>query len=134
MIQDPVESPDGKRMAFSAMTHLYIIDLPNGKPRRLLSGDSREFQPTWSPDGKWLAYVTWSNAGGQLWKVPAEGGAPVQLTKTPALYSNPVWSPDGTRIVLLRGNAYDRENSEFDAGQTSNADLIWLPLTAAMRN
>jgi hypothetical protein len=38
-----------------------------------------------------------------------------------------VWSPDGTRIVLLRGNAYDRESSEFDDGQTSNADLIWLP-------
>jgi Tol biopolymer transport system component len=127
LIQDPIESPDGKRMAFSAMTHLYVLDLPDGQPRQLLSGDAREFQPAWSPDGKWLAYVTWSNAGGQLWKVPSDGGTPVQLTKTPALYSNPVWSPDGTRIVLLRGNVYDRENSEFDSGQTSNADLIWLP-------
>ena len=79
------------------------------------------------PDGKWLAYVNWSSAGGQLWKVSSEGGTAVQLTRTPALYSNPVWSPDGTCIVLLRGNAYDREHSEFDGGQTSNADLIWLP-------
>jgi len=127
LIQDPVESPDGKRMAFSAMTHLYVMDLPSGKPRQLLSDGTRQFQPAWSPDGKWLAYVTWSNAGGQLWKIASEGGTPVQLTKAPSLYSNPVWSPDGTRIVLLRGNAYDRENSEFDGGQTSNADLIWLP-------
>jgi hypothetical protein len=127
LIQDPVESPDGKRMAFSAMTHLYVIDLPNGKPRQLLSDETHQFQPAWSPDGKWLTYVTWSNAGGQLWKVSSEGGTPVQLTRTPALYSNPVWSPEGTRIVLLRGNAYDREHSEFDGGQTSNADLIWLP-------
>ena len=127
LIQDPVESPDGKRMAFSAVTHLYVIDLPNGKPRQLLSDGSRQFQPAWSPDGKWLSYVTWSNAGGQLWKVASEGGTPVRLTRTPALYSNPVWSPDGTRIVLLRGNVYDRENSEFDGGQTSNADLIWIP-------
>ena len=89
-IQDPVESPDGKRMAFSAMTHLYVIDLPNGKPRQLLSDGTRQFQPAWSPDGKWLAYVTWSNAGGQLWKVASDGGTPVQLTRTPALYSNPV--------------------------------------------
>src|SRR6266849_8886425 len=52
LIQDPEESPDGKRLAFSAMTHLYAMDLPNGKPQRLTSGNAREFQPAWSPDGK----------------------------------------------------------------------------------
>jgi Tol biopolymer transport system component len=127
LIQDPVESPDGKKMVFSAMTHLYIIDIPGGKPQRLTSGNAREFQPAWSQDGTSIAYVTWSSAGGQLWKVPAAGGTPEQLSKTAALYSNPVWSPDGTRIVALRGNVYDREMSEFDNGQTRNADLVWIP-------
>jgi hypothetical protein len=50
LIQDPVESPDGKRMAFSAMTHLYLMDLPNGKPRQPVSDETRQFQPGWSPD------------------------------------------------------------------------------------
>ena len=127
LIMDPTESPDGKTLAFSAMTHLYAFDLPNGKPQRLASGDSTEFQPAWSPDGKWIAYVSWSNEGGQLWKISASGGQPQQLSKSLAVYSNPVWSPDGTRIVLLRGNAYDRENSGFDGGQTDNADLVWIP-------
>lgn len=127
LIQDPVESPDGKRLAFSAMTHLYTMDLPKGKAQRLTSGDAREFQPAWSPDGKWIAYVTWNNGDGELWKVPSGGGTPVHLSKTNGVYSNPVWSPDGTRIVFLRGNAYDRENSEFDGGQTQNADLMWIP-------
>ncbi|HET7258357.1 MAG TPA: amidohydrolase family protein [Candidatus Acidoferrum sp.] len=126
LIQDPVESPDGKKMAFSAMTHLYVMDIPGGQPRRLTSGNEREFQPAWSPDGASIAYVTWSSAGGQLWKVAASGGTPQQLSRSAALYSNPVWSPDATRIVALRGNAYDRENLEFDRGQTSNADLIWI--------
>jgi Tol biopolymer transport system component len=127
LIQDPVESPDGKQLAFSALTHVYTIDLPAGKPRRVTTGSAREFQPTWSPDGKTIAYVTWSNEGGQLWKVPAAGGTAQQLSKSAGVYSNPAWSPDGTKIVALRGNAYDRENSEFDGGQTPNADLIWVP-------
>src|SRR6266851_3166313 len=127
LIQDPQESPDGKELAFSAMTHLYTMDLPSGKPQRVTSGSAREFQPAWSPDGKSIVYVTWSNQGGQLWKMPAHGGTPPQLSKSAGVYSNPAWSPDGTRIVALRGNAYDRENSEFDGGQTANADLIWIP-------
>src|SRR5580692_3719595 len=127
LIQDPVESADGKRMAFSAMTHLYTMDIPGGKPQRLTSGNAREFEPAWSPDGKYIAYVTWSSAGGQLWKVPAAGGTPQQLSKSTAVYSNPVWSPDGTRIVALRGNVYDRDKLQFDGGQTQNADLVWIP-------
>jgi Tol biopolymer transport system component len=127
LIQDPAESPDGKQLAFSALTHLYTLDLPGGKPRRVTTGNARQFQPAWSPDGKMIAYVTWSSEGGQLWKVPAAGGAPQQLSKSAGVYSNPAWSPDGTKIVALRGNAYDRENSEFDGGQTANADLIWIP-------
>ena len=126
LIHSPAESPDGKRVAFSAMTHLYTLDLPNGKPQRLTTGKTTEFQPAWSPDGRWLAYVSWSGEGGQLWKIPAAGGTPVQLSKSLAVYSNPVFSPDGTRIVFLRGNAYDRENSAFDGGQTGNADLAWI--------
>lgn len=127
LIQGPSESPDGKKLAFSALTHLYVMDLPDGKPKRLTSGNAREFEPAWSPDGSSIVYVTWSSQGGEMWKVSASGGAPQQLSKTAALYSNPVFSPDGTRIVALRGAAYDREHEGIDVGQTRNADLIWIP-------
>ena len=134
LIQGPVESPDGTKMAFSAMTHLYVMDIPSGTPHRLTSGNAREFQPAWSPDGSSIAYVTWSSEGGELWKVAASGGTPQQLSKSLGLYSNPVFSPDGTRIVALRGNAYDRDMSEFDDGQTPNADLIWIPADGGEAN
>src|SRR6266478_7021317 len=45
LIMDPIESPDGKKLAFSAMTHLYTMDLPGGKPQRLTRGSAHEFQP-----------------------------------------------------------------------------------------
>src|SRR5207245_5578346 len=86
LIMDPMESPDGKKLAFSAMTHLYMMDLPGGKPQRLTTGNAREFQPAWSPDGKFLVYVTWSSDGGQLWKTTEDGGMPVRLSRSFAEY------------------------------------------------
>ena len=64
LIQEPELSPDGKHLAFSALTKLYALDLPDGKPRQLTTGEAREFHPCWSPDGKSLCYVNWAPRGG----------------------------------------------------------------------
>ena len=93
LIQDPSQSPDGRRLAFSALTHLYLMETPKGTPYRVNSGDDREFHPAWSPDGQWLAYVTWSTDGGHLWKVRADGqGSPRRLTQAPG-YNDPFHGP-----------------------------------------
>ncbi len=128
LIQAPVQSPNGKRLAFSALTHLYVMDIPGGTPARPTSSEAREFQPVWSPDGGWLAYVTWSSDGGHIWKIRADGsGAPQKLTRLPAFYRDPVWSPDGTRIVALRAPVRERLEAPFDSGRTPGLDLIWIP-------
>ncbi len=116
LIQDPEPSRDGKRLAFSALTRLYVMDLPGGKPVQLSADDAREFHPTWSPDGKWLAYVSWGPDGGQLWKRPADGtGPPQQLTRVPAFYRDPVWTPDGSRLVVLRARAARRSRTPWSS-------------------
>lgn len=131
LIQDPRQSPDGKRLVMSVLTHLYVMDLPSGAPRRLLPASTdHAFKPTWSPDGQWIAYVTWSpEAQGHVWKVRADGGTPPQqLTKSSAFYTDLTFSPDGQRIVGLRGNEYQRQQSfsEF-GGLRISLDLVWLP-------
>jgi dipeptidyl aminopeptidase/acylaminoacyl peptidase len=56
-------------------------------------------RPTWSPDGKSIAFISNMSGRNNLWLVPAEGGWPVQLTVSDQRQSSPAWSPDGKWIA-----------------------------------
>ena len=129
IIQEPVQSPDGKRIVFSAATHLYAMDIPGGKPTRLTRSTEGEYQPVWSPDGQWVAYVTWSSEGGQIWKLRANGGSPPeQITHIPAYYRDITWTPDGQRIVALRGSRqWELQRVSEWEGEGALLDLVWVP-------
>jgi Tol biopolymer transport system component/imidazolonepropionase-like amidohydrolase len=130
VIQGASISPDGTRLAFSALTRLYLADLPSGTPRRVLPAqEGAEFQPAWSPDGKWLAYVSWSNGQGAIWRIGADGtGTPQRLTPVPAYYSEIAWSPDSSRIVALRASTHQVITQADQWGHGVNVlDLVWIP-------
>lgn len=129
LIQDPRISPDGGRLACSVLSYLYVTELEQPAPVRLETPGRGAYQPAWSPDGKWLAYVSWDGQLGHLWKIPGDGSSPAQqLSRVPGFYADPVWTPDGNRIVLLRGSADDRRvmPDEF-SGSGLPLDLIWIP-------
>jgi Tol biopolymer transport system component len=122
-IRNASPSPDGRRLAFSALDRLYVMDLPGGTPRRLSTDNVKEQAPAWSPDGQWVAYVTWTDQGGTVNKIRAEGrGRPVRLTTDTAFYDTPVWSPDGQRIVVVKGPRAARVTEHFAPGY----ELVWL--------
>lgn len=102
MAQHLAVARDG-RMAWSVLGRLYVDGAGGGAPRRVTTAaDPREFMPAWSPDGQWLAYVTWTPDGGHVWKVKAAGGTPIRLTDAPAYFIDPVWSADGRTIYAVR--------------------------------
>ena len=112
-------SPDGKRVVFTALNKIWIMDVPLGTPRRLTDSESGEFMPTWSPDGVYVAYATWSSQGGHIFRVPADRSAPpVQLTSRPAYYSDPVYSPDGEMIVFISGSTAGQLFSDLGQQET----------------
>ena len=128
LVRGLAPSPSGDRLAFSALTRVFVRDAASGKETPITDEDIPAFHPAWSPDGRWLVYVTWSPGGGHIWRARANGrGAPQRLTQRAAFYSDPAWSPDGKRIVALRAASYDRLYRIWDFGDPEGTNLIWLP-------
>jgi imidazolonepropionase-like amidohydrolase/Tol biopolymer transport system component len=103
-------SPDGTRLAFSAFNRIWVAPLAGGgPPKRLTHLETSEFMPAWSPDGRSIAFVTWSIDGGDIYRASADGaGTPEKLTRHPAFYADPVYSPDGSKIVFVTGTVSDQ--------------------------
>ncbi len=101
MIRHAVTSPDGKQLCFNAAGYLWIKDLPNGTPRRLTQGTDFEFEPVYSPDGKFIVFVTWNDETlGSIQRVAAKGGKSLQLNREKGIFRNPSYAPDGKTLAV----------------------------------
>ncbi len=115
VIRNATTSPDGKWLVFNAVGHLYKKALPNGKPERVTNSSLFEFEPSFSPDGKTLYYVTWNDTiTGSICSIGLDSkSAPKTLTNRKGMYRTPAVSPDGSKLVYIKdgsdnimGNTY----------------------------
>ncbi len=128
-------SPDGQSVAVSALAlgkheeaqenqsrYIYTIATAGGEPNQVSSGLDRE--PSFSPDGKFIAYVgfrerdDWrkrSRFDGDLWVVPSTGGTPLKLANVDGRLRGPLWSPDGRFIA-----------AHYEPGGTNDSKAIWV--------
>jgi len=128
----PVESTDGKILVFSAVGHLYAVDLPGGgNPRRLTAANELEYAPSFSPDGRWIVYASWSDAAeGAIRVLPAPGMGgtasvpPRTVTTGGGQYCNPVFSPDGRKLAFIRGSGASWR--DHDLGDELWNELRWV--------
>ena len=126
-IRDAVPSPDGKKLAFTVLNRLYVMDYPNGTPKRLTTLELTEAQPAWSPDGSSIAFSTWNSDGGDIYKVNIASMALQKLTIQVGLYQNLVFNTTGDKIVLLRSNARVFKESYGPGYDGNEDDICWLP-------
>jgi imidazolonepropionase-like amidohydrolase/Tol biopolymer transport system component len=104
MLHSVEVSPDGGTVAYEALGHVWVRDLPDGTPKRLTSQNEHfEFDPSWSRDGRSIVYVTWDDAKlGTVSVAPASGGEGRAVTSKPGHFVEPAFTPDGKKIVFRR--------------------------------
>ena len=105
-IQWPTASPDRRHLVFAALGRLWLMDLPDGKPRALTAEPAPDIQitPAWSPDGSQVAFATWNDHDrGQIRTFDVSRGTMSQVSSEPGEYIWPTWSPDGASLVAVRG-------------------------------
>lgn len=103
-------SPDGNYVAFtvtsydidtnSSSTNIYILDVQSGNYRQFTSSGS-DRTPAWSPDSRYLAFVSNRGEGpAQLYVMPVYGGEARKITNLPVAVSAPKWFPDGKSLAF----------------------------------
>jgi dipeptidyl aminopeptidase/acylaminoacyl peptidase len=111
-VGDPRVSPDGLYVAYTVRafdrkedrsdSDIYMVPLAGGEPLRLTGSPKPENHPRFSPDGRYLAFLS-SREGkkSQVWLLPRVGGEAFQLTRFQADVHDLAWSPDGKRLALV---------------------------------
>ena len=104
----PAYSPDGRRVAFTFGSSVYVMNANGSGVRRVRAEGGREFSqgPVWSPNGKTLLYSTsLARSDFEIFVAHADGSSLRQLTGNSVQDWMPAWSPDRRRIAFVRGGA-----------------------------
>ena len=128
LINDVRLSPDGKNVVYvqkkvdrkteKKFGNLWVVSTQAGKPRQFTFGDQKDVSPSWSPDGKTIAFL--SNRADQektpqIHLISFEGGEAHKLTEIPGEINSFDWSPDGRKLLCsvrkFDPDELDRQNN-----------------------
>ena len=137
VIRQAVTAPNNKYIVFNAVGYLWKKDLPSGTPKRLVEGTDLQFEPSFSADGSWLTYVTWSDEEkGAIYKLDlnTKNASPIKLTEEKGIYRTPAFSPDGKSIVYRKdggnnhqGYAYTRKTGIYTMSINGGESTLVTP-------
>jgi dipeptidyl aminopeptidase/acylaminoacyl peptidase len=118
-VAEPVVSPDGKWVLFSAVDvsleantktpHVWVVPTAGGQERAIITTQDAD-RPRWAPDGKRFLFLSTKEGGSQIWIADFDASSGT-VTRTHKLTSiateadGPIWSPDGKNILFV-SNVY----------------------------
>jgi dipeptidyl aminopeptidase/acylaminoacyl peptidase len=122
-LHDPQVSPEGQWVAYTMgmvnreedknEERIWMVPAVGGEAIPLTAEDVSSSHPRWSPDGKYLAFLSARNEGKtQVWLLNRKGGEAQKLTDTPQDVDGFEWSPEGKRLVLVLRDAKPEELEE----------------------
>ncbi len=109
-VSDPQASPDGQRVVFAVRetdleenkgrTDLWLIDVSGANQRKLTAHKAGSSGGRWSPDGKWVYFLSKRTDLTQVWRIAIDGGEAEQVTDLPLDVGSFKLSPDGEHLVV----------------------------------
>ncbi|WP_298300331.1 S9 family peptidase [Hydrotalea sp.] len=132
-VADPQVSPDGKWISYTVSmadsakdksnTDIWMVSWDGHQTVQLTSTPESESMPRWSPDGKYLSFLSsrMGNTGAQIWLLDRRGGEARQLTHLKGGLEDYVWSPDGKQILI---SMQDQDFSDTAATKTRQPYII----------
>ena len=115
VLRQLITSPDGSYTIFNALGHLWKAPMGKGRSERLTSDTAFEFEPSFSPDGKSIVYVTWDDEKmGAIQVMDLATGTTKKLTQKEGIFRTPSFSPDGQHIVFRKEAGNIHQGYTFD--------------------
>ena len=135
-VGDPRVSPDGQWVAYTvsqmnekkdnADTDIYMAPMAGGDAIRLTTSEKPESSPRWSPDGRYLGFLSARDGEKtQVWLLPRGGGEATRLTDLEGGVSSFAWSPDSTRLALV---ATDPDPDEAEGDEAKKEEKAPKPV------
>jgi tricorn protease len=128
MIYDFNIAPDGNRAVFTARGDVFTVPAKEGNTRNLTnSSGAHDKAPVWSPDGKWIAYISDETGEDEIYLVSQDGADKTRLTTDGHCWRNSIfWSPDSKKLafsdknnILYYLSVEDKQLVKIDSSQYS---------------
>ncbi|HMK87128.1 MAG TPA: CehA/McbA family metallohydrolase, partial [Steroidobacteraceae bacterium] len=118
-------SPDSSELIYSMAGSLWRQKIGSEEAQQLTAAAAYDYQPDWSPDGRWVIYSSYRNDALELWVLDLASGETRALTQNGAVNVEPRFSPDGKRIVFTSTLYHKRFHvftADFADGKLSNIE------------
>ena len=97
-------SADGKSILFELLGDLYEVAIEGGDATAVTEGMAYDSQPRYSPDGKWIAFISDRDGSDNVWIIRSDGTEPRKLSKEKrASFLSPTWTPDSQYVLASKG-------------------------------